>query len=470
MGTSPQPGQNVFRILLYRANASELLLETRSGGLYLPALPVPADSRIAEEITGAISRRWNLEAYCLFTLAADNPLIQTSRYEVVESCQDSQTPPTGMQWFLVSSLLCESFGEAVDFAAIRRSAEKLAEHRGDESSGAFARPGWLEGVRCWVAAQAVAAGLRLTGRFRQLNASPTFSFVRFETDGPALWFKAVGKPNLPEFAISRELARLLPVFVPRILAVREDWSAWLTLEVEGFHPDHNSSFDTWMNVATNLADLQIASIGKTSLFIDAGCRDIRVPTLADKVRLYLQVAAELMEVQPKNFPPPMSQRELKTLENILFEAITLFENLRLPDALTHLDFNPGNVLVSGRRVVFLDWSAAGVGCPLVTIEYLLERLRRIHPSFETWRNEVLSAYLERCGFLIRPKDLAAALTTTPLMAVFAYALASAAWSDPARRRDPRTAAHLRSLTRRLNQEANVWVHSLGSRSLCRQLG
>ena len=165
----------------------------------------------------------------------------------------------------------------------------------------------------------------------------------------------------------------------------------------------------------------------------------------------------------------MNDQELEALESALFAALTHLESLDLPDTLSHLDFHPGNILVGGKGVVFLDWSAAGVGCPLITIEFLIERLRRVHPSLESWRNAVLSAYLERYRFLLRPRYLAAALATTPLVAAFAYAVASGAWSDPVRRRNPHTAAHLRSLTRRMNQEAQLLACSPGSRLVDRRV-
>jgi len=62
-------------------------------------------------------------------------------------------------------------------------------------------------------------GVRLTGKFRQLNASPTFSLIRLETNGVALWFKATGKPNEHELAIALSLARLFPRYVPRVLGL-----------------------------------------------------------------------------------------------------------------------------------------------------------------------------------------------------------------------------------------------------------
>jgi hypothetical protein len=311
--------------------------------------------------------------------------------------------------------------------------------------------------------------LTLGSEFLQLTAGLHFSLIRFRTDRGGVWFKAVGEPNLHEFGVSLALARILPEFVPPILAVRENWNAWLTLEVEGAHPGEDAPLEAWIGIATTLAELQIASVGSTFAFIDTGCRDVRVGALVDAVRPYLQVAARLMREQERTCPPPMNEQELEALEETLFAALTHLESLHLPDTLGHLDFHPGNILVGRNGVVFLDWSAAGVGCPLITLEFLMERLRRVHPTLEAWRNAVLSAYLERYRFLVRPQDLRAALRTTPLVAAFAYAVASGAWSDPVRRHDPTTAAHLRSLTRRMNQEARLWARSPGSRPLGRRV-
>lgn len=469
MSTSNQLDANVFRILLYRNNDTELLLETTPGGLRVPVLPVPAHTRIAEQITAAIKSAWGLDTYCMFSLSGGTHSSAPSPCQVMEACESGTGAVAGMHWVPVESLSASSFEDFDVFEVIERSLATFEQYRCGELHGTFGKPGWLTVVTDWVRAAATPVGLSLTGKFRQFNASPTFSLIRFETGGPALWFKAAGEPNLHEHRVTLKMVADFPEFVPQILAVREDWNAWLTVEVEGCHPDENSSLDMWIDVATTLADLQIASIGKTFLFIDAGCRDIRVPALTKAVTPYLQAAAELMDEQTKNCPPRMNQEEIKTLEAILLEALTHLENLHLPDALGHLDFNPGNILVNGHRVVFLDWSAAGVGCPLLTIEYLLERLCRIRPSFRaSWRNEVLSAYLQRYHFLLRPQELAAALAATPLIAVFAYAVASGTWSDPGRRRDPETAAHFRSLTRRMHREAQLWIRSSGS--LCGRLG
>ena len=443
----------------------------KENGYALPRIDTLKGNRVAWALTDQLKKVWELDAFALYPLSPHMsfPFGATHRVHAVEAVQDDAAAPAGAEWIPFPAPEQFHFAESDDLAAVRALQEDFARISANGGFASVGCPGSLPLIRSWVEQALQPFGLKLGTPFRQLSADKSFSLIRFEMDGGAVWFKAVGKPNLPEFPISRELARILPVFVPRILAVRDDWNAWLTLEVEGCHPDENSSLDTWMDVATALADLQIASIGKTFLFIDAGCRDIRVPALTKAVTPYLQAATELMEEQTKNSPPRMNQEEIKALEAVLLEVLTHLENLHLPDTLGHLDFNPGNILVNGHHVVFLDWSAAGVGCPLITIEYLLERLCRLRPSLQaTWRDEVLSAYLQRYGFLLRPQELVTALATTPLIAVFAYAVASGAWSDPGRRRDRETAAHLRSLTRRMHREAQLWIRSSGS--LCGRLG
>src|ERR1019366_2928494 len=115
--------------------------------------------------------------------------------------------------------------------------------------------------------------------FSQLNASPSFSLVRFETSGPAVWFKAVGKPNLREFPITLALARLLPQYLPPILAARPEWNGWLALEGEGTSLGETQNAKHWKAAAADLAKLQIESTDRIGVLIDPGARDLRVPAL-----------------------------------------------------------------------------------------------------------------------------------------------------------------------------------------------
>jgi hypothetical protein len=350
MCTPTHLDHTLFRVLLYRNDASEILLETSPEGFRLPILTVRAHRREAEEITAAIRTLWNLETYGLFRLSAAVPRDPVAHDYVVEGCQPDEASPDRMEWLSVGALCVGVFQSPSDLAAIHNSLRMFDQYRRDELPGSFGKPGWLQTVAEWVGAQAAATGLHLTGTVRQFNASPTFSLLRFETDGPALWFKAVGEPNLREFKISCILARLFPTYVPEIVASRANWNAWLMTEFGGKHPEANSNMDVWITVAKQLADLQIASLGRTLHLVDAGCHDTRVCSLAEMINPFLEVMAELMGTQTKASPAPLSPSELSVLGAQLREIFSSLVQSNLPNTLSHLDLHPGNVLVSNGTV------------------------------------------------------------------------------------------------------------------------
>jgi Phosphotransferase enzyme family len=386
-----QLDHDLFRILLYGKDGREILLETTWEGFRLPVLSVPTHSRTAEEVTAAIRNAWNLDAYCLFSLSDSTRPQALVRDHAVEACDPGCGCPAGMEWLPVASLSEGVFQSPSDFIAMENSLRTFEQYRRDELPGFFGKPGWLRKVTEWVEAQAGAAGLCLTGRFRQLNASPTFSLIRFETDGPAVWFKAVGDPNVREFRITRALAHHLHGYVTPILAMHTDWNAWLTAEVAGKHPDENSEVETWVAVARTLADLQIASFGKTFHFINVGCHDTRISALAEMIDPFLQVADGLMEQQTKTSPSRLSTAELLVLGSQMRKVFSTLAQSDFPSALGHLDLNPANILVSDYRCLFLDWAEACVGHPFVAFQCLLEHLRKLRPT-NTWETKIASVY------------------------------------------------------------------------------
>ena len=67
--------------------------------------------------------------------------------------------------------------------------------------------------------------------------------------------------------------------------------------------DQFADISRWENAAENLAELQIASIGKTCALLDAGCRDLRLQGLVDLVSRFVARMAEFMAAQVKLSPP-----------------------------------------------------------------------------------------------------------------------------------------------------------------------
>jgi hypothetical protein len=454
MRTSTQLDHELYRVLLYRRDASELLLESTADGLELPVVPLPRFTRVAEKLTAGIKDRWNLHTCCLFPVLEGISSSVSIPFHVVELSSRKAETPAAMQWLAATSLSAGDFRDHDDFVAVQASLVRLEGFRRGELPGAFGKPGWLRTVTEWVAARAATARLSLTGKFRQLNASATFSLVRFETDGPALWFKAVGEPNVHEFSITLALARLFPHFVPRVIGHRADWNAWLSVEAEGTHLSDTAPLSNWQQAAATLASLQIASCGHGLHLIDAGSKDIRICSLVPHIEPFFERMAELMELQTKSAPLPLARAEIRSLSEEVRSCLDELRAIDIPNTLGHLDFNPGNILVSPEQCVFLDWAEGSVGHPFFTFQYLLEHWRRFHATDSVSEEALASSYTLAWRSFISPRDSAKCLAFAPLLALFAYA-SNLCWKDPSHRRRPVIAAYLRSLVRRMKREADA---------------
>jgi hypothetical protein len=444
--------QHTFRLVIVRRDGSEILFTSGESGWTLPCVQVSLRERLAQQLTAQWNGRSGLRAYCLFIPSCVEPDENTrlANYAVMESFNQNDDAPRGMRWMSRTAFVCEP---ARDRDAIEKSLCELDSYVSQPKGGIFGRPGWLGEVLDWTQEQLDPLGLDVNGRFRQLNASPTFSLVRLETNGPAVWFKATGKPNLHELPITISLSRLFAANLAPILGVHPSWNAWLSEEVSNTTLEEFKEPSIWERVSKNLAELQIASIGKSGTLLDAQCRDLRLPRLLGLVAPFLARMAEYMAVQEKQFPPPLTTRELDFLGERLREALSVLQELGVPDTLGHLDLNPGNILVSPARCVFLDWAEACVTNPFITFEYLAEYGQHADIAGPDGGERAAHAYRGPWRSLLSPDRLARAAEVSPLAAVFVYAVAANAWCSPDTLHDVSDAAFLRGLTRRMHREA-----------------
>ena len=451
---------DLYRIVLFSSCSKRVLVIPDNGRLLLPTISVPRYQRPAEHLTVSLGSKWAQRAVCLFGL--ERRQATGFRYYVMESCEQNPHCIAGSLWVSLSSVVESEFHEAADYAAVVDSFHECQDSSAGQKQRIFARLDWFSELTAWVGKVAAPQGLSLSGRFSQFNAGPAFSLVRFETCGPALWFKAVGEPNLREFPITLALANCFPAFLPSILSFREDWNAWLSIEAEGQHPGETSPFDVWTTVAVTLADLQIASMGRTLHLADLGCHDTRPFALSELVQPFLEAMAELMAQQTKPLPQPLSRDELNSLASQLQEILSDAAALEIPNSIGHLDFNPGNIVVSADRCVFLDWAEASIGHPFITFEYLLEHFHRCRGTDDPALSALTKTYADQWRPFLSPRQMEHAMTLAPVLAVLAYVACNNAWRR-ADRIHPEIARHLRSLTRRLKREADRWVASRGHR-------
>lgn len=453
MSSLPQLACDSFRVLLFQRRASELLVEETERGYALPALAVPPNSRVAEEVTSAIEKLWGLSAYCLFDLACSCGSHPAYRHQVAEAVRITPDAPNGMCWCSLTSCTDANFRNHADVEAIQAALKAFESYRSDKQHDPFGKPGWLSLVADWVASQAACVELRLSGNIRQLNASPDSSLIRFETNGPALWFKAAGEPHRHEYAITLELAARFPRYLPRLVASHPEWNAWLSTEVERTHLSETSSASDWENAATALANLQMASLGNGLHLIESGCKDVRASSLLERIDPFFSCIAPLMMSQTKQTPAPLTERELATLATDVRKALEELTRSNVPSALGHLDCNPGNIVVSRRQTVFLDWAEGCVGHPFFTFQYLLEHWRKFHGRCHREEEAFVSAYTNLWSCFLSPRCLVADFLRIPLLAAFAYAASGSALSRAAAH--PEAATFLRSITRRMKREADA---------------
>jgi hypothetical protein len=450
--------QDLYRLVLLRKMGSELLVAGQRPFLTLPSVEIPRWTRLAENINAAVRKRYGISTVCLFTteprvegLGGGDPL-----YEVMETT-DFGTAPADMQWLAVAALSDRSFADGQDGVEVASAMRQICMFQRSEANGPFGRPGWINQLFAWAQVELDPYGLRLNREFRQLNASPTFALLRLQTNGRAIWFKAVGEPNLPELPITVALARLFPTFVPSLIAVRREWHAWLAEESEGRTLDSVSDGNAWRQAVSTFAGFQISSLGKTDELFKAGCKDFRGPFLLSQVDSFVQGMIGLMNQQTKSAPPIVARGELQWLGERIKEALSTMATFQIPETLGHLDPNPGNVVVSPDKCVFLDWAEGYIGPPFLTIEYFLEYLLQAWPANDVLRTSVSDAYWACWANVLPASVVTQCRELAPLIAAFACAAKIASFYGAGASGDPNIGAYLRSLTRRMQREAKLPV-------------
>jgi aminoglycoside phosphotransferase (APT) family kinase protein len=457
LNTQQQDDLDTYRLIITRRDGSELLCLPDGPYHSLPSVDIARWQRVAQPIRDALKTHLQLDAYSLFTCPSESPTSETSRtlFQAMECVHPNGFLPPAACWAPFSSLTIASFRNAEDSRKICNALRTLSHHDERLSEGPFAKPGWLREMRSWIAQQIEPLKIRLTDNFQQLNASSSFSLMRFETTGPAFWFKAVGKPNSHEFNIVSILATLFPTYLPPIIAVRPEWNGWLAREMEGASPDADSGVSTWKTISVRLAELQIASLHEVPRLISAGCRDIRVSSLLNSTDEFFAVMATFMKQQIKAPPSILTSEELLDLKKRIKEILSCLAASGIPDALNHLDLNPGNIFVSGDRCTFIDWAEAAIGNPFLTFQYLLEHLTHLRPEYADRREELVSAYSSQWQRFAPSSGVSNSLASAPLIAVFAYAVATDTWREPETFASPSVAGYFRSLVRRMKREADA---------------
>jgi hypothetical protein len=251
------------------------------------------------------------------------------------------------------------------------------------------------------------------------------------------------------------LARLFPDYVPKLLAVHPRWNGWLSEEVEDRRLDLESEQSSWFEAAHRLATLQVLSIGEASALLRAGSKDARTSRLRGLLPEFFETVAGLMEKQLQHVPPPLSRPKLHDLQRRVEAMMLELDGLGVPDALGHMDINPGNIFIDQDRAVFLDWAEGYVGPPFATFEYLRRFYRKSHDYTRCGETELIDQYRLAWGGVIASEAMSRGLVLSRSIAILVLATVGLDWQNSVGREDRDAEAFLRSLVRSMDRESHL---------------
>lgn len=436
--------------MIFNTDGTSVLLQEYRGRYFLPEIRVQQFTRPAEQITSLLRLTWGMTTVLLFSglFKSEAPFVY---YAVLEQTQEPREIPPGMVWYPVAAAISDLSEEKAGECLKSAHAKATALVPGNDPQP-FARLGWIAKLQDWIKKVPGPRCMELGG-FRQLNGCETFALVRFDTSEEPVWFKAVGAPNLHEFPITLALSAYFPNNLPRIIASNKSLNGWLMDSGGRSRLRDRAELDSWIKAVHGLATLQAQSIDKTQSLLRAGCRDLRIELLASLVDPFFEVIAALMKKQTKIRPSPLTEEELFAISFGVKEALQSLQEIGIPNALGHSDFNPGNIVTDGNDCVFLDWAEAHVGQPVLTLEYLMAHLRKDFPTLVEQESVLRQEYIQSWPASIS-HAIGDALALAPLVALYAYAVSGERWRDPERLAAPQFCGYLRSLTRQMKKHTD----------------
>jgi hypothetical protein len=411
-----------YRMLVVSRDGREILLKPSDTGFELPRIAIPAGQRIAPGIVSEVKEQLQLRIVALYEIFPDGPSEACGDYyHAAVSPTDLRDVPEGMVWTPACSVIDEALLQRQDALAIEALWSKWKTRANDCQSEPFVGPDWFSEVTAWVASSLESHCLFLTGSFRQLNASSTFSLIEFGTNRRPVWFKAVGDPNTREFAVTLALANICPEYLPKIIASKPAWRGWLTEEAAGTSLSAANCARPWQMAAEALTRLQLQTRSRRQLICESGVRDLRSRQLLVQVPQFFEQieACRLANDQPEE--RQLQTTDLSVLRDKVFETLSALDEFDIPDTIGHMDLNPQNIFCSEAGCAFLDWAESFIGCPFFSFEYLLQHFRRT--PFTDFRSEadLRKAYFGCWRDALSPQDIHAVMQLVPLAALFSYA-------------------------------------------------
>jgi hypothetical protein len=421
-----------YRCVLVLPHSLDVLAFPVAGHHRLPRIHIAPRSRPAQEIKMKVKAKWGLDVFVLehWEAADDYAACAVAEVEIPKANSPLKLTPT--------SLLMHCELSEHEYLRVRLIIE-------GRTSSPVSHLGWTDQAIAWMES---ATGSTFSSRadFEQWNAGGGFALLHVHSDdGLPYWLKATGEPNAHEFAMMRFLCKMCPDFLPKLVAIRKEWNAWLTEDAGDPLSDAPGPTEL-ATVATRMARLQLLAIDWTDELLASGAFDQRLPALRSHIDAVIAFLIEAMGRQTSTRVAPLSRDRLLELGEILRDACFRLEAHDVPDTLIHNDLNAGNILSDGTKYVFTDWSEAAIGNAFLSCERLCQ-LNRAHADI------VRNIYRDTWSPRLSTESMDEVLALTPFIAIYAHLYGRGHWLGQAGNLLPHFESYARSLARHMDRAA-----------------
>lgn len=432
-----------YKLVVVEAQSMRVLTDANSRNSLHPSLPhawVCSDARVAASLTRAIRRQYGIGTIQLAQFRESASAECCSVHEIIPGQQHSLKD---LRFVSLNRATCGAL-TADEFLKVRRIVDGKA-----PEFGRFAQPGWFSTL---LAKTAIQLGQILPPFVRQLNQGIDFCLLSLkDVDGRELWFKAVGEPNVREYAITLELARRFPSYLPHIVATVPEWNGWVMENVSGLPLNETDGSKPCEEALTALARIQQDSVRDLDVLLSVGSKDWSLSKMSSQMEPLFEDAGRAMEAQTSTRAIRLTNGDLHQLKGDIMAALHQYANAGLPDTLLHGDIGHGNIIATPKGPVFLDWAEASVGPPFVCAEHLVADMARSNHTFMGRQSSLRRHYALQWKTHLRPSELEMITALSPAIGAFAYCLF--AWNASRSRPDPTKAwPILRSMLRRTRHE------------------
>ena len=443
---SPNPLFDCYRLILAEPATRRVFAERRRLGWRLPQISIPRWSRAAEQIQMVIERQLGFKAVVVDLLVGEAPREAIAIAEVRGGCGCDPSPGSGswIDFYKLSEDEIDGPG---------RSAVEGLLNEGGTGRGLFSRFGWIEEALEWVSTRAGTDRAEFTDEFKQFNATADSALVRFgRRSASPIWLKASWDRSAGEYRITTALALLVPDSLPRVIATREDWSAWW-MEDAGTPLGSVPSPGAFAKAISRLAEIEKASMDSTSHLLESGCGDQRLPVLRASISPIMDLIDRAMAGERNDFTPRLASARLRELEVILTDICLSMESLGIPDALLHGDISFENILVGSRGCVFTDWANAAVGNPFVTFEQLRAQIEQENGGC-VWLPMLTEIYVGSWLEVLSRSQIECALALASPVAAMTYLFDHCKRLGRERRSEPQFQSCVRAIARQIDRAAH----------------